>query len=146
MKCDKCNFEFSTENFDYCPKCGNKIKKSKSILLFALKIIIVYIVVEVVTTNLLHMLPKYYSDTKYGVSLIYEMFVAFISIFLIILFKNTYILKEKRVGFFKGLLLSIPILVFPIAIMITSYKDVVAFFIKSYTLSSITRYACCISN
>lgn len=124
MKCDICDFEFSTENFDYCPKCGNKIKKSKSIIFFALKIIMIYLIVEVLTTIVLSIFPNYYSDTKYGVSLIYEMFVAFIAILLVILFRNTYILKEKRVGFFKGLITGIPILVFPVALLATSINDV----------------------
>ena len=124
MKCDNCNYEYSTENYDYCPKCGHKIKKNNSILLFALKIIVIYIIIDFIISGIISFLPTYYSDTKYGVSLVYEMVVAFISILLVFLFKNTYIFKEKRIGFFRGLIIAIPILLFPILIMFTSASDV----------------------
>ena len=124
MRCDNCNYEYSTENFDYCPKCGHKIKKNNSIIFFALKIILIYIIIDFIISGIISFLPTYYSDTKYGVSLIYEMVVAFISILLVFLFKNTYIFKEKRIGFFKGLIIAVPILIFPILIMITSVGDV----------------------
>jgi len=124
MKCDNCNYEYSTENFDYCPKCGHKIKKKNSILFFTLKIVLIYIIIDFIISGIISFLPTYYSDTKYGVSLVYEMVVAFISILLVFLFKNTYIFKEKRIGFFKGLIIATPILLFPIVIMITSASDV----------------------
>ena len=109
MNCKNCGYDLTTENYSYCPKCGVKLKEHK-IFGLIFKILFVFIMFSLVEQIIINLAPQISSSVKYGGELYIEILATMLVIFAIIFFKNTYILKEKRVGFFKGLLVGLPML------------------------------------
>ena len=109
MNCKNCGYDMTTENYSYCPMCGHKVKKHNIVGLW-FKILLIFILFSLVERLILILSPTISSSIKYGAELYIEVFVSFFIILLLVFFNNTYILKEKKVGFFKGILIGWPLL------------------------------------
>ena len=115
-KCNVCN-EILESSSVYCPKCGNKMKKKNKLLFFILMLLVFFFMFEVIFTIfggiLYHTIPNY----KYGDEVLGEALLIVFMIIVLLIFGNSYVFKEKKVGFFKGLLLCLPILIFTLLIL-----------------------------
>jgi membrane protease YdiL (CAAX protease family) len=123
-KCAGCGAELESTS-TFCPKCGSKKKKMNMFLFFVIMLIIFLFVMEVLFTIFGGVLSITLFDYKYGTTAISEMlFVFFITIVLIIA-GNGYIFKEKKIGFFRGLYIGLPMLLFSVINLISSITDAV---------------------
>ncbi len=123
-KCAGCGTELESTS-TFCPKCGSKKKKSNMFLFFVIMLIIFLFVMEILFTIFGGVLSLTLFDYKYGTTAISEMlFVFFITIVLIIA-GNGYIFKEKKVGFFRGIYIGLPMLLFSVINLVASITEAV---------------------
>lgn len=88
-----------------------KSKKKTNIFLFFLILLGIFIVFDIASNYLISLFGRSVIVGKYGRNVIAEAIFLVTIIFMIIFSKNQYIFKEKKVGFFKGLTLGLPILI-----------------------------------
>ena len=121
-KCNVCSEEVESTSI-YCPKCGNKMNKKNKLLFFLLMCLVFFVIFEIVFTIfggvLLTTLPNY----KYGEETLGELLLIIFMVIVLIVFGNSYVFKEKKVGFFKGLLIGLPMLLFSIVLLVGSIFD-----------------------
>ena len=121
-RCNNCR-EVVESSSVYCPKCGTKMKKKNKVLFFIIMSLVFFFVFEVLFTIfggiLMTTIPKY----KYGDEILGEFLLSVFMIIVLLIFGNSYVFKEKKVDFFKGLLMAIPMLIFTIYILCGSIID-----------------------
>ena len=119
IKCSGCGNEIeSTATF--CPKCGSKKKKKNMFLFFIIMLIVFIFVMEILFSIFGGVLASTLFGAKYGTSAISEMLFVFFVTGVLIIAGNGYIFKEKKVGFFRGLYIGLPMLLFSLINFISS--------------------------
>ena len=89
-KCNNCG-EVLESTSAFCPKCGKKPKKSNMFLFFLLMLVVFFVIAEI-------------------------LLIIFMLIVLVI-FGNSYVFREKKVGFFKGLIIGLPMVLFSLYLL-----------------------------
>lgn len=105
-----------------------KKEKKKNIFLFFLKMIGLYIIFDLLSTIIGALLPSSIMYNKYGYEFISEIILAFFVVIAMLLAKNSYVFTEKRIGFFKSLLIGATELILSILIFTSS-----AFSLQSFS-------------
>ena len=123
-KCDSCHQVVESTSI-YCPKCGGKIKK-RNIVLFSILMFFLFTIVIELAYPLFAVLFNHGATVgKYGEDTIFELLLIVFMVIILFLSKNTYVFSEKKVGFFKGLLLGLPLLLFCVYVSLGSIPDVI---------------------
>ena len=126
-KCDSCHQVVESTSV-YCPKCGGKIKK-RNIFIFSILMIVLFTIVIELAYPLFALLFEHGATVgKYGSDLLFELLLVVFMVIILFLSKNTYVFTEKKVGFFKGLLLGLPMLIFCIYVTLTSIPSLLTNF------------------
>lgn len=94
--------------------------KKKNIILFFIKMILLFVVFDIILNNITPLFISVILQGKYGNQVIVEACAAFLVLLIIILFKNTYIFNEKKDNFFKSLGVGAFMLVLSILILIVN--------------------------
>ncbi len=109
----------------FCPKCGSKQKQKNMFLFFILMSILFFFVLEVVFSLVGGLLFRTISTAKYGQDSIMELLLVCFMLIVLAFAGNSYVFREKKVGFFKGLLVSLPMLIFTCLLLLTSLVNLV---------------------
>ena len=118
-KCDSCGEEMDSNSL-FCTKCGKKQKKKNIILFFILMVISFFLIFELAISIIISILYTTITNYKYGTDIIAEILLIISMIVVLLLFGNSYVFKEKKVGFFKGIVMALPMLLFSVLIFIES--------------------------
>lgn len=86
-------------------------KKENNIILFFLFMLGVFIIFDLVSNKLITLLGQSIILGKYGLNVIAETIFLVLIIILLLLFKNKSIFRKREVGFFRGLILGLPIII-----------------------------------
>lgn len=106
-KCKKCGTRFS-KNANFCPVCGEE--KKKSISLFFLKMVLLFIIVQILTTSVPYLLSNSILYYKYGMDFVIESIWAMAILIVMLLSGNSYVFTQKREKFLKSLALGVSFL------------------------------------
>ena len=117
--CPRCKTELESTSI-FCPKCGNKQKKKNIVLFFILMSLLFFLVLEVLFTIFGGVLLHTIESSKYGRDIIAEMLLVLYMFAVLIVAGNGYIFKEKKIGFFRGLYLGLPMILFSCLILFSS--------------------------
>ena len=96
------------------------MKKKNNIILYMLKILLIFISINLFLIFLSSVLGIYSLNYKYGVDYITEMIYALLVLIIMLLFKNDYVFTQKKDKFFTGIKLGLPMLVLSVIIMISN--------------------------
>ncbi len=116
-KCEKCDKDIYT-NIKKCPYCGtlntNRYKgkeKPKNILVFFIKMVLLFILVDLFVT----IIPVYLGESilkyKYGQEFIVEALWCLCIVIILLLSGNSYVFTEKKEKFGKAIFLGLPMLI-----------------------------------
>lgn len=116
-KCEKCDKDIYT-NIKKCPYCGalntNKYKekdKPKNILVFFIKMVLLFILVDLFVT----IIPVYLGESilkyKYGQEFVVEALWCLCIVIILLLSGNSYVFTEKKEKFGKAVFLGLPMLI-----------------------------------
>ena len=87
---------------------------------------------------------KIYNYTKYGKEFVLEFICLLLIIPIILIFKNKYIFSQKRIGLFKSLLISWPILLYTFIIFMRSLMQISISNINKYEVVALLLLTICI--
>lgn len=117
-KCKKCGkVAEATEKF--CPDCGGKVKE-KNIFMFFLKMVLLFIIVDLISQIVPALLTTSILNYKYGDMFLAETVWCVIVIIVMLLSGNSYVFTEKKEGFFKSIILGAPMLFIAVACFFSS--------------------------
>jgi membrane protease YdiL (CAAX protease family) len=120
-----------------------KEKKKGNLLLLIIKIGFIFLITDFIVSNVPAMMTRAVNTGKYGLSFIVEMFAALVVFIVMLLSKNQYVFTEKKEGFFKSIILGLPILIIAIAVFLVNIPSI---FEPALNLSNlITLILFCIS-
>lgn len=120
-----------------------KEKKKGNLLLLIIKIVFIFLITDFIVSNVPAIMTRAVNTGKYGLSFIVEMFAALVVFIVMLLSKNQYVFTEKKQGFFKSIILGLPILIVAIAVFLV---NIPAMFEPAINLSNlITLVLFCIS-
>ena len=126
-KCKNCR-EMVESTAAFCPLCGMKFKK-KNIFLFSVLMIFLFIFVMELLFPVSYVLFNHgITLGKYGEDAIAELFLVFFIVIILFMSGNSYVFSEKKIGFFRSLLLGLPILIFSGFIFLTAIPDAISDF------------------
>lgn len=86
-------------------------KDKKSIFLYFIKMLIVFILIDGVITILPSVITNNISYYKYGTELLLEVIYALLVLVVMLLFKNSYVFTDKKQKFLKSIALGFPMLI-----------------------------------
>ena len=92
-------------------KTEDKPKKKMNIILFFFIMLGIFIIFDFGSQFLIALFGQSVILGKYGQYIIAESIYLIIILIILLLFKNQYIFKEKKIGLFRGLILGIPLLI-----------------------------------
>ena len=88
-----------------------KKDKKKSIFSFFIKMLFIFIVLDILMILLASVVASSSLFHKYGVDLITEVFYGLAVLIVMLLFKNSYVFTNKKENFWSGVCLAVPILI-----------------------------------
>lgn len=125
-----------------------KSKKKTNIFLFFFILLGIFIVFDITSNYLISLFGRSVIVGKYGRNVIAEAIFLVTIIFMIIFSKNQYIFKEKKIGFFKGLTLGLPILIILLfnidfkALFTANIFDILSLFIFTVLIGLSEEFLC----
>lgn len=124
-KCKSCNQEIS-KNTKFCGNCGTKID-NKNIGVFFVKMLLIFIGVNLIITIIPSFLSLSIENFKYGNDFIVESIFAILVLIVMLISKNSYVFTEKKEKFWKSILLGLPILLIAVACLISNIVTLESF-------------------
>lgn len=92
-------------------KTAETSKKKMNIILYFFIMFAIFIIFDIVSNILISLFGQSVILGKYGQNIITESIYLILILIILLLFKNQYIFKEKKVGLFRGLILGLPLLI-----------------------------------
>ena len=109
------------------------MKNSKrNIIIYFLEMLLVFLIIDFLATIIASGVGQSSLFYKYGDDLIIEVFYAFTTLIVMLLFKNSYVFTEKKENFWSGILLAIPILLISLINFIYSILNIGTFNLASF--------------
>ena len=106
-------------------------KNKKSMFMFFLKMLIIFLVLDVIMSIAASSMMVSSFVYKYGRELVVEIFYAISILIVMLLFKNSYVFSSKRDKFISGIMLALPMLIMSI---ITFFANIIS--ITDFSLAS----------
>lgn len=97
------------------------MKKEKNMLLFFLKMIVFFIIFDILLNNVVSLTVATIGTGKFGREVIAELGAVFLALIILLIFKNSYIYSEKKVGFFKAIKVGAFMLIFSVFMLIFNF-------------------------
>lgn len=101
-----------------------KEKKKGNLLLLIIKIVFLFLITDFIVSNVPAIMTRAVNTGKYGLSFIVEMFAALVVFIVMLLSKNQYVFTEKKQGFFKSIILGLPLLIIAISVFIVNLPSI----------------------
>ncbi len=120
--CKGCNTPLESTS-EYCPKCGMLQKKKNVFLFFLLMVVLFAIVLELLFPLFGYLVNSSIFSGKYGRSAIMEMLLVLFILIVMIISGNSYVFTEKKAGFFRSILIGLPMFIFSSIIALSSLPD-----------------------
>ncbi len=99
-KCKNCGIKIPRKA-NFCPGCGHQ--KKKNIAFFFLKMLILFLFVQVITTSIPAILTGSILHYKYGINFVIEAIWGMTILIVMLLSGNSYVFTQKREKFFQSL-------------------------------------------
>ena len=93
-------------------------EKKKNIIVYFIEMSLTFMLVFFIWNMFVSIIPYAVDISKYSLSFLAEAFFALMVLIIMLLSKNGYVFTEKKVGFFKSLILGLPILIFSIILLL----------------------------
>lgn len=106
-KCSKCGAKFSRKS-NFCPECGEP--KKKNLAYFFVRMLILFIIVQIVTTLIPSLLAGSILSYKYGIEFMVESIWCLMILIVMLLSGNSYVFTQKKEKFWKSIVLGAPLL------------------------------------
>lgn len=117
--------------------------KKGNLFLLIIKIGFLFLVTDFLINIVPGLMTGAVNNGKFGLSFIVEMFAVLVIFIIMMMSKNQYVFTEKKEGFFKSIVLGLPLLIIAVVVGLTSIPDI---FNPSLNLSNlITLMMFCIS-
>lgn len=102
-----------------------KENKKGSLILLIIKIVLLFLLTDFVISFVPGLMTRAVNTGKYGLNFIVEMFAVLVVFIVMILSKNQYVFTDKKEGFFKSILLGLPILIIAILMFILNSLSII---------------------
>lgn len=105
--CKKCGKKF-TKKANFCPYCGEP--KKKSLIFFFIRMLILFVIVQIITTAIPSLLAGSILKYKYGIDFVVEAIWCLTILIVMLLSGNSYVFTQKKEKFLKSIVLGAPFL------------------------------------
>ena len=107
-------------------------KNKKSMFMFFLKMLLIFLVLDVIMSIAASSMMVSSFVYKYGRELIVEIFYAISILIVMLLFKNSYVFSSKRDKFISGIMLALPMLIMSIISFMVNILSINDFSLASF--------------
>ena len=112
--------------------------KKGNLFLLILKIVFLFLVTDFVISNVPALMTRAVNTGKFGLSFIVEMFAVLVVFIVMMMSKNQYVFTEKKEGFFKSIILGLPLLIIALLVGVINLPSI---FEPSFNLSNFLTLA-----